>query len=548
MKKYGIYLAYPPTVDMRIEGLGRHLAEFLKGAQERGDTQFVIACPSWMRRSLVALFETSGIQSENLEIISPKREPLLLRLHQWFAAFRKYRKHGGRLRRITRALKNIKTSSTTYVEKRLVGSRNIIFFILFFLLAIPILIAGGLAGVAGTVILLFRILFKRARRSLAHHPVLRERMIRIHFLLNEPKHDSLASRLYRLMEDVEASLMRNLIKERKDIAAWYSPTAFWPHFNGISAPRLICVPDVVLTDFPVGFAAVGGNRFLDNFKLLEKAIEGGEYFVTYSEDVKWRTLVDRYHADPDLVSVVPHGANRLDKLVFVSGFPDNETAATTWCRHMFKEALRKAAINTYAGIGLRGEVKFLFYASQFRPNKNIISLLKAYEYLLRRRYIGHKLVLTGHPHLLPEVNTFIEEHNLQSDVLCLYGLSERELAACYRLADLAVNPSLSEGGCPFTFTEALSVGTPVVMARIPVSEEVITDPELQELMFFDPYDWKNMAERIEWGLNNRARLLEKQKPFYEQLARRTWRNVVDEYIEILDRISSKQTVGDDHVA
>ena len=53
MKKYGIYLAYPPKVDLRAEGLGRHLAEFLKAAQERGDVQFVIACPSWMKKSLV---------------------------------------------------------------------------------------------------------------------------------------------------------------------------------------------------------------------------------------------------------------------------------------------------------------------------------------------------------------------------------------------------------------------------------------------------------------------------------------------------------------
>ena len=92
--------------------------------------------------------------------------------------------------------------------------------------------------------------------------------------------------------------------------------------------------------------------------------------------------------------------------------------------------------------------------------------------------------------MLPEIAQFIHKHNLQNDVLCLHDLSAQELAACYRLADLAVNPSLSEGGCPFTLTEALSVGTPVVMARIAVTEEVVTDPELQSLMLFDPYDWE----------------------------------------------------------
>jgi hypothetical protein len=75
------------------------------------------------------------------------------------------------------------------------------------------------------------------------------------------------------------------------------------------------------------------------------------------------------------------------------------------------------------------------------------------------------------------------------------------------------------------------------MARITVTEEVITDPELQQQMLFDPYDWKEMADKIEWGLNNRCALLAKQKLLFNQLSQRTWRHVVDEYVEILDRIS-----------
>lgn len=353
----------------------------------------------------------------------------------------------------------------------------------------------------------------------------------------QPKQISLVAQLYRLMEESEASLMHSMIEARTDIGAWYSPTAFWPHFNEIQAPRLMCVPDVVLADFPVGFAPVGGQRVLDNFRQVEKAIEGGQHFVTYSEDVKWRTLVGRYHVDSEAIKVVTHGSNRLDDLVVVTGFPDNEAATDSLCRNLFRAALCKAVNNGYAGNFGSEDVRFIFYASQFRPNKNVITLFKAYEHLLKRRYVGHKLVLTGNPNSLPEIAQFITEHNLENDVLCLHGLSAQELAACYRLADLAVNPSLSEGGCPFTFTEALSVGTPVVMARIPVTEEVITDPELQQQMLFDPYDWKEMADKIEWGLNNRCVLLAKQKPLYNQLSQRTWRHVVDEYVEILDSIS-----------
>jgi glycosyltransferase involved in cell wall biosynthesis len=129
---------------------------------------------------------------------------------------------------------------------------------------------------------------------------------------------------------------------------------------------------------------------------------------------------------------------------------------------------------------------------------------------------------------------------LENDILCLGGLTTPQLAACYKLADLAVNPSLSEGGCPFTLTEALSVQTPVVMAKIPVTTEIITDKTLQEMMLFDPYNWRDLAARIEWGLNNREELLSKQLELFEVLSRRSWRDVVDEHIRILDKLSSDE--------
>ncbi len=246
------------------------------------------------------------------------------------------------------------------------------------------------------------------------------------------------------------------------------------------------MPDVVIHEFPVAFSSINQDRLLEVFKCIERTIEGGDHFVTYSDHIKYRTLIDRYRIAPDAIEVVPHGANRLDELIAVSGFPDDKAATDQFCRNLFRVALRKAIGNLNAIHFDSSDAQFIFYATQFRPNKNIVSLLTAYEYLLKRRFIGHKLILTGNPNNLPDIAEFIKAHNLQNDVLCLHGLSAQELAACYRLADLAVNPSLSEGGCPFTLTEALSVGTPVVMARIAVTEEVVTDPELKKLMLFDP--------------------------------------------------------------
>lgn len=533
MKTYGIYLAYSPVIDLRAEGLGRLLAEFLKAAHHRGDIRFVIACPSWSRKSLRELFDDAGIPPAGFEIVGPETKPVLLGLYDGYLAMRKRKRRKGRSRILSR-IKAFSASLLTRVERMLVTTRSGLILGLLMLLMLPIFVTAAavyaaLALLVSPVIILIKNWSKR-QRPRQFLELASRRVAKL-------KATPMKWRLFRFMEEAEAKLICDHVEARKDVLAWYSPTAFWPHFNQIDAPRLICVPDIVLADFPVSFSP-DKFGFLENFRSVERAVEGGEHFVTYSDDVKYRTLVDRYHIDPGNVSVVRHGANRLNELITVSGTADSDAATKAFCEKLLRIAMRKAIGNSIAANFYDNEIQFIFYASQFRPNKNVISLLRAYEHLLKRRYIGYKLILTGNPNSLPEIAEFIKDHNLQNDVLCLHGLSSRELAACYRLADLSVNPSLSEGGCPFTLTESLSVGTPVVMARIAVTEEVVTDPDLQDLMLFDPYDWKAIADKIEWALQNKDLLLKRQLHLYEKLSERTWQTVVDEHVAILHRISS----------
>lgn len=539
VRRYGIYLAYAPTVDLRHEGLGRYLAAFLKGASERTDVRFVLVCPSWAKTSLEALFDAESVPQECVEIFAPSGIPAALRLYQEWLAYKKRSRSSSRLRRLMEKLKQTRSS---YIDKTLqkiatAGSVSslvltllpVVALILLLALLAPLWMIIGL-GVASASF--SRRLVRRYGRRLAR---VRQRL---QSLTMQPKDDGAVVRMYRAMEEHEGRRMQGMIEAIPEVRAWYSPTAFWPAFNRIQAPRLMCVPDVVLSDFPVGFSGVGGDRFLETFQKVESAIRGGTSFVTYSDGVKWDTLVDRYAVHPDDVTVVHHAPNDLSRWVTVRGLSDTEAASTNYCRSLLLNAIQRSSNRPYARGFANRQIRFMFYASQLRPNKNVITLLQAYEYLLRRRFVGHKLILTGRPSSLPEVQEFVKDHHLQNDVLFLHGLRIQELAACYKLADLAVNPSLSEGGCPFTFTEALSVNTPVVMARIPVTEEVLVDPELQEMTFFDPYDWRDMARRIEWALENRDRLLPVQRKTYSELSQRTWRDVVDEHLEILERISA----------
>ena len=538
VKTFGVYLAYAPTINLQYQGLGRYLAYFLKAAANRSDVRFVVACPSWTKESLLKLCESEGLATGSFDILSLPDKPLLLRAYERYLQ-RKQRAHQPSLfAQWSAAFLSKSTQHRLSIERRLATSRSVLGLLpwLVYVAAIGVLLLPVLLGVAvlGTISRVFSTLLGRFTGL----PGIAGNLVRLQSLTTQPKEEALVLRLYRFMEQHETDALIEMINRLTHVEAWYSPTAFWPSFNKIRAPHVMCVPDVVLKGFPVGFSHVGGDRFLENFKMVEKAIEGSKHLITYSNDIKWNTLVDQYGVRPGDVDVVPHAVNDLNAWVSITGFPDNEATGRRYAEALFSTALGKATNPSYVGSFANRSVRFLFYPSQFRPSKNVINLLMAYYHLLKERYIGHKLILTGNPKDMPEIEEFIGDHNLANDVLCLHGLTVPELAACYKLADLAINPSLSEGGCPFTFGEALSVGTPVVMARIAVTEEVITDPELQAMMLFDPYVWQDIVDRVEWAIQNRDRLRAAQMDAYRAISLRTWDDVVADHIDILNRISA----------
>lgn len=548
LRHYGIYLAYPPTVDLRAEGLGRHLAMFLKGAESLSDIRFTIVCPSWSQKTLASLFESEQVSGGVYRIVSPEGAPYALRVFEAVRRYRGRQKRQGRISRIAQWTRQISERLWERLTARAVAVHDpftfalfltesagvITFVVLFACLALPFFLL--LASVRTSALLADRL------GAVFHHKW-RALLARVLAVLSVPQQDSWVLRLFEKMQQEEIYRMQAKIDALKDVRAWYCPTAFWPSFHDIKTPRLMCVPDVVLADFPVGFSSVGGDRFLSTFESVELAIRKGEHFVTYSQAVKWNTLVDRYSVAASKITVVPHAPNLLNRHVEISGFPDVEATSRHYCQTLLKGALQRSTNPGYTATFQNGNVKFLFYASQIRPNKNVFMLLRAFEFLLRKRYFGRKLILTGHPEHMPEIGRFVVDHRLENDVIFLHGLSVSELAACYKLADLAVNPTLSEGGCPFTFTEALSIGTPVVMSRISVAEEVLVDPKLQEVTFFDPFDWSDCAKRIEWALTHRDELLKHQLDAYAMLCKRTWTDVVVEHVKVLDDISSEVLVS-----
>lgn len=546
MKKFGVYITYPPGINLTGEGLGVHLCHLIRGAVESG-IAIVVACPSWSRKSLSKLFESHGIPVENLEFLTPTGFPTALLIREWLIrmAQRLKRRKGFRLPL------NLSSLASSLVErsvKYIVRSRHPVDFTVrsLCLLAVSIILLPIAAMVALPILLLFVPL--RAVRLIFR------KVIQLHYFsrlvsclslaLTSPQKAGWLEDFFSAMEAEEIQALHKLIRKKTSVDAWYCPTAFWPHFHRIDTPRLMTVPDIVFEDFPAFYAHGGHARLHSTYRKVIASLKHAHFYHTYSEHVKWNTLVRGHGIEPDRVFVIPHGVNRLDKYlrpnITTTNFSSSLNIDDSLAQSFFRSALGKCAgsVGMFRHHYKHGHFHFIFYASQLRPHKNVLTLLKAYTYLLRRRLYQIKLILTGNP--FPDnsdILEFITTHKLFDDVLFLPRLSPQELAACYRLARLAVNPSLSEGGFPFTFGEALSVETPVVMAKIPVTLEVVKDPSLQKTMLFDPYNWEDMALKIEYGLSHRNELIEREKPLYNDLLKRDWDDVARQYLEVLDKIS-----------
>lgn len=402
MKNYGIYLAYPPGVDLRAEGLGRHLAMFLKGAEDVGDVKFTIVCPSWSQKTLELLFQGEGVNSEIFEIKSPRGQPYILRL---FQSIRSLRPKGSRIAGVYRKLKELLWERLGFVWRRLVvgivSIRSIYSLLIFggevlfwlillfpvFLLFSPVIFLAVTASVLR--------LLMRAKRWMPKGPPALFRQIK--GLIFKPEGNKAVLRAFEKMQEVEISRMREVIDGLKGIRAWYCPTAFWPEVNEIRHPKIICVPDVVLSYFPVEFSKVGGDWALHSFKKIEQTIDDGEFFVTYSEATKWKTLVDRYGVSPEKIKIIHHAPNALNSWVDAGGVSPNETMTKAYCVMLLSGVLARSSHSIYISALEDPEFNYIFYASQIRPNKNVMTLLRAYNHLLKRRFLGVKLFLTGNP-------------------------------------------------------------------------------------------------------------------------------------------------------
>lgn len=526
--KVGIYLGYGPNTLMHKEGLGRYSATLIKGLTERGH-QVTVAMPKWLIGSFELLLEEFEINSEKLNYVIEYKTPVIWELYtkshiQKRGRGRFKRKVLGSSLKMGERLLDMLLSASDIVPIFLGG----MIFIVCSIIALPFIAAIAI------LYILSSLLVKFIRREKVN---IQEYATRIIDILKNAKgagFDIYSYLFQKMLTSVQNKLVDRINLMNNPVDVWYSPSIFWPCFNQINGKKVINVPDLVVMDYPMHWYDRYG--VIESSLRCEETIVNGTLFITYCQFIKEDLLIKRYGKQEKNITVIPHMVNDMSQyvtmdvppLIWEVGMKKNFTQS--FCRSLLSQTKGNVLqVQDYISDFDMRNVRYIFYSSQARPHKNLLNLLKAYLYILRKEYCGIKLFLTGDIYQFEDLKCFIKENELQYDVLCFYNVSAQQLAALYHEAELVVNPTLYEGGFPFTFGEGMSVGTPSLMSDIPQVREVF-GTDLEECTF-DPYNYQDMAKKIVWGVNNKEKLYNMQLPLFERMCSRGVDKYVEEYIE-----------------
>ena len=222
-------------------------------------------------------------------------------------------------------------------------------------------------------------------------------------------------------------------------------------------------------------------------------------------------------------------------LKYVNGLSEKDTATVYLPVNIPKGIMER--LQDEANIRKKFDIKgrYMYYPTQIRPYKNVSTLIKAFN-RIKEEYSDLVLVLTGRPADVPEVDDLINKFELTNKVVLVGAVSEEELYSLYRYADAVPVPSLFEGGLPWQACEALFFNAPLVLSNIDVVIERMRfhgyEPEQSGIYLFDPTDDIQLAEGLRYVLENKAEVIEKQKPFAKALISYDWNEAAKRYFRL----------------
>jgi glycosyltransferase involved in cell wall biosynthesis len=178
---------------------------------------------------------------------------------------------------------------------------------------------------------------------------------------------------------------------------------------------------------------------------------------------------------------------------------------------------------------------YLLYVGTIEPRKNLLTLIRAYDNLLKTTTHRPQLVLCGgRGWLFEEVFALVEELKLQDMVRFTGYVADEDLPALYSAAELFLYPSLYEGfGLPPL--EAMACGTPVITSNVSSLPEVVGNAGLMH----DPHDHRALTQAVANLLGDAQVREHYRRAGLEQAARFSWERASHETQAVYDEVFVK---------
>lgn len=143
--------------------------------------------------------------------------------------------------------------------------------------------------------------------------------------------------------------------------------------------------------------------------------------------------------------------------------------------------------------------------ANFQELKDHITLVRAFEILVKKGYTNMRLSLLGSGGTRSDIEAYLKNNNLYDFVEWPSEVSHDKLPEYYRSLDLFVLPSYFEGfGC--VYTESYACCVPFMGVYAQGAAEVIS-PEERDKWLIQPHDYEQLAKLIERYYNERDKQL-----------------------------------------
>jgi len=171
------------------------------------------------------------------------------------------------------------------------------------------------------------------------------------------------------------------------------------------------------------------------------------------------------------IIVTPTSTVRLEVCERLRVNPEKVVAIHHAPRPCFRSLPPNQAIETTRRLGIDDD--FLLFVGTIEPRKNLLTLIRAFENVLKKTNLRPQLVIAGQKGwLTDELFDYVKNVDFGNRLRWTGYVSDEDLCALYSSCRAFIYPSIYEGfGLPPL--EAMACGAPVISSRIPSITEVL---------------------------------------------------------------------------